>query len=768
MVDFNPQVPFSDGPNYTGVASAISAPPANVSKEIAYKTTGEAIGGLAKIADQFIETKAKNEATEGATAIRDITTQTLETATQPQNTVPQPTTQGKVGDPSLLDSNAQMEAPGPVKDGLTRFSTIAAARDASSGRNDTLYTQQLNALAVRMRAQYPGYRPIIDETIKSITGMDPANAYLNSLLADQKASATSKEKIYTDAINDVRGLAGTTTDGVASNAMLDYLMRNKNNPDAISNANKWIYNSKRTASQAAEQTVALTARGQNDDQLKLTANTLFNTQMDGMFNSHFYAHEVASGHDPSKDAEMLDDARRNPGSYTTTQINDATMRMTANKDALVQQMRFQASQFVIDPSTGKPALDSRGNKYSMNSLLGPQAEEIIQRKAEGYNTIIKSVADKDTGLATYTARNGRAVRDDLDNNIISKPENQSLLRTEWMGQHTPQGLQGQVLTEAMTAGVGKTLQNVFNDKTQDMLVNGVKIGQRQTVTSFKKDIEDINNKVNTGTATDAERSKLAEGLVNNIKYLGNQPVGPKGIMMDDATQMRIANHYFGDSIGVLHDFNQGYYKDASGKPVADHIWNAVTPTLTYVPGREAAWDKLTNPLVTANMARLGKLPGGQEVVNKYVNFAEAEHGQMVTEQIKSLNRYQDVAKQLGVHIAWDSSSGGFSVIDKNEQPIQSNANIPPGSNLGILLRGVEPVIGRLNQVGKNMMQIQDSLGNKQGMQSYYLNLLQRQGLAPNENMAGMGAEFYKAIAAAHKSVGNRIQDVFDDAKGSNK
>lgn len=775
MADFNPQItPFNDP--FREATRPVPGPAANTSTELALKTAGTGITGIAKIADEFMQNKVKNEATEGVDSIRDIFTQTLKTATQPQNTIPAPAqTAGgaKVDDPSLLDSNASADVPAPIQNGLQRVGVLNNARIASSGAKDDLYTGQLNSLAVRLRTQYPGYRPYIDEQISQMTGMNPANAQINSMLADLKTNQASQEKIKTDAYNDIRGLAGATVDGVTSSKMAQYLLNNWNNPQAVSNVNEWMFRAKRTKSESDEKTLLVTQQQQDYDQLKARASSLFETNLDGMFNNHFYAHAKASDQNPSRDADMLADAMRNPGTYTTDQISQATMRMSANRDAMISDMRSEAGKLVIDPTTGKPALDSRGNTYSMNSLLGADAEARIQRKADGYNTVIKAATDKDVGTATYTARYGINSRSDLDHGIISKPENQALTRTEWMGTHMPQGVQGQVLTEAMTAGIGKTLGNVYTDKTLDMMVPG-NVSKR--VASFKQDIIDLKNSINTGDASPEEKQKLAEGLVNNIKYLGNEPMGPKGVRMDDATQMRIASNYFNPrNRDVLQQFKQGYYKDATGNPVPDSIWNSAKPGLIYVPGREAVWDKLTNPKVTDNMARLAKLPGGAKTAGEYVNWAESEHSQMATTAIKTLNEIQDDARKgvgidlkkgLDVHLKWNSDSGEFTFIDKNENPIKVDPNAPPDpSGIKTFVQRAQPTLDKINSIGKNMMQIQDSLGNKQGMSAYYLDLLQREGFRPNENLSGMDQKFYDAIAAGHKQ--NRIEDVFKKGLGNN-
>src|SRR5258708_7291981 len=180
MAEFNPQIsPLTE--NFKDYSRVIEAPHivSDTSTGTMLETIGKGIGGAFKIADDFMQQKVKNEATEGVDAIRDITTRTLEIATQPQSVVPGPAQTGdgtKVADPSLLDSNAAADVPAAIDGGLKRIGTLTNARMATSGRNDTLYVQQLNSLAKNLRAQYPGYRPYIDEQISSMYGLYKVNA----------------------------------------------------------------------------------------------------------------------------------------------------------------------------------------------------------------------------------------------------------------------------------------------------------------------------------------------------------------------------------------------------------------------------------------------------------------------------------------------------------------------------------------------------------------------------------------------------------------
>src|SRR6267142_4900581 len=142
MAEFNPQIsPLTE--NFKDYSRVIEAPHivSDTSKGTMLETLGKGIGGVFKIADEFMQQKTKNEATEGVDAINDITIRTLEAATQPQNVVPQPvqtSTGTKITDPSLLDENKE-DIPSAIEGGLKRAGVLASARIASSGSKDDLY-----------------------------------------------------------------------------------------------------------------------------------------------------------------------------------------------------------------------------------------------------------------------------------------------------------------------------------------------------------------------------------------------------------------------------------------------------------------------------------------------------------------------------------------------------------------------------------------------------------------------------------------------------
>jgi len=541
--------------------------------------------------------------------------------------------------------------------------------------------------------------------------------------------------------------------------MANFALAHRNDPAAIPIINQWLYKVNADKATADHQTAVLAAGKQNDEELKESARTLFETESSNKFNNHFYTNTVISGVSASKLAEQITEAGLRPGTHSAEEQQNAAAMMAAKRDAFEAELRYDASQLVKDPKTGKLAVDSRGNTFSRASILGAESEAIIKRKLAGYQTVIDAVTNKETGTALYSATYGQRVRADVDAGIITDDQDKALLKTEWMGKNMPPGLQNRIIEQALKSGVDDKFNNLYTEKTKNIFIpSNLKNGE---ISTFKKDVQDAITGTNTSGKPITAETKFYDKLVDNIQFLGDPKV-------DDKSKIAVADYYFRpEGRHILQDFKQGFWTDATGKVIPGGSWWNLFPGAgaKWTPGREAVWDKLTDPQVTTVISRLPA-----RIQKNYVDWAEAEHGQMVTTEIKNLNRFQD--NTSGIHLKYNADTSNFTFVDKNENVIRPNmrvgittGNTPQDIQQNYLYRS-QGSLDRLNEVGKNMKQIQDSLGNKQGMSAYYLDLLQRQGFRPNENLKGMDQKFYDAIAASHRV--NRIEDVFKNELGNNK
>ncbi len=178
MADFVPKTAIDpQAPNWTGASRGPdrSAYQPNRSFESLFSGIGEAVSGAASVAYSGIVEKAKNEWHNKLEPVRD--------AQGVGDLTAGATVSGKhpAGQPPQMESFAD------------RASRLTAAyRDGRVG--DTYYHSQLNAMSKEMRSKYPGFRDEVDSIIQKSTGIVPANALRNSVLAELQANRSKEDQ----------------------------------------------------------------------------------------------------------------------------------------------------------------------------------------------------------------------------------------------------------------------------------------------------------------------------------------------------------------------------------------------------------------------------------------------------------------------------------------------------------------------------------------------------------------------------------------------
>jgi hypothetical protein len=139
-------VPSSGIPDFTGASRGT---PPDRTFEALFTGLGETITGVATVADNAIKHNIEKDIRSG-----------YDTLNQPLDSIP----------PELQNSASSMQAL------QTAF---------EQGKiSDTYYYGTLNAQLKSLRTKYPGYEDFVDETMQSITGVRPANAFRNALLSE--------------------------------------------------------------------------------------------------------------------------------------------------------------------------------------------------------------------------------------------------------------------------------------------------------------------------------------------------------------------------------------------------------------------------------------------------------------------------------------------------------------------------------------------------------------------------------------------------------
>lgn len=168
MAEFNPAVPDMGAPDYTGVSRGGQA---DKSTGIALAGAGDLFGGIAKVADNYVQNDVQVQAQDQVAQVNQ-----------------------KFGfDPS--------QAPPEITSSQTNLQRLAAA-SAQGKITPEYYYQQLAMTTKSLRARYPGYEDYVDQAIQKITGMNPANEYRNALIQNinqanaNSAGLASKDQTY--------------------------------------------------------------------------------------------------------------------------------------------------------------------------------------------------------------------------------------------------------------------------------------------------------------------------------------------------------------------------------------------------------------------------------------------------------------------------------------------------------------------------------------------------------------------------------------------
>lgn len=209
MSIFNPTVPDTQDPNWLGWSKSITQPEGNKSTALAIGAVSEGVGDALKLADTSMKSiiedeiydKAKSQQTDYnnrlAAADDAVRNARLNPSASPNASgVASNTGAALQGDQNILNTSTSTPIPSDLKS-LPEVSEMLGAARANGRISPTDYAARLDMLAKDFRSRYPGYKEYIDETFKKVTGVDPANKYMESVLGDLNSFATNQNAVMT-------------------------------------------------------------------------------------------------------------------------------------------------------------------------------------------------------------------------------------------------------------------------------------------------------------------------------------------------------------------------------------------------------------------------------------------------------------------------------------------------------------------------------------------------------------------------------------------
>lgn len=599
MAVFNPQVAPTTDPNYMGYSKGTSQPQADTSYETLFKGIGDTISGAVKVADLGIKSYLDNKVTADVDAERDLYTANLSVTRNASGAFPLPT---DIGDrPGLVDKSAVV--PREVSALDSQVEGLVAAREANKISN-TYYYGRLDAIAKTYRAQWPGYREHIDQKISSLTGVTPANAYMQSIVADLNKAKEAKDDESKDARVLLKGLAN---DGnVRAAEMYARFERKEIDPASVikfvaeENQFKWNLARKDAERKTTTMTRAETAESFVEDKniefAKIVSDNFERIRDNSGIGSPRAVLDMVNKHASGEVVRSQQDIDR-AGEQFTAWRNEARLSMiaAAKKDPRFAQM---------DPS---------------------KINELADHHLAVFDTVQKAISEKNYALADSAARISKAETEDHnrylrgDQNTRKFLDTSKALRDAGASDKMIEG----VLVNSLIAGVKpdflvlhqkQTLQN-YDIRNPKPVIQQIEEGEalmRQKGTTDPAFFRDKINQINNITKKD---------IPDNLKY-------------------NLAMNYFGPgNREMINKFSRDGIDPNTGKAVTT---------------QNSVFAKMTNPEVVKEVMRLGtQYP---DLKQNYMNWVGTTFGEvMFTNEIKSL---KDVHLPRGTTLAYDDGNGG--------------------------------------------------------------------------------------------------------------
>lgn len=184
MVDFNPGLSPTHDPDYKGESRLDQGAFVDRVGAAAVENGRRALNVFAKAADSVIDTvnwgvekQAENALKQGVEPIRNEQGgDTYGLENQPQNTAQVP----GMTPPAL----------GKYAEGVTKLQ----AQYDQGVITDSRYYEQLEVLTRQVKSRFPGYEDHVDQTIRKLTGVTPANALREARMAEMKATASEAQR----------------------------------------------------------------------------------------------------------------------------------------------------------------------------------------------------------------------------------------------------------------------------------------------------------------------------------------------------------------------------------------------------------------------------------------------------------------------------------------------------------------------------------------------------------------------------------------------
>ncbi len=603
---------------------------------------------------------------------------------------------------NIMNANASAddapELPGELEGLPDTLGSLTAARDSNKISN-TYYYGRLLAEAKDLRARYPGFREEIDQQFAKVTGVNPANAYIQALVGDinkATASAGGEQKKLESYIMQRAGYAnadialknvqaGTwkSTDVIRWAAPQEKLDIDLKNRAAIRNDNKGTLEERKV---------------QAGSDLDFAASVTVSTQVDNMLGKVGIT-------DKNGAMKFLTDVEG--GAYSPEQFRSAGQQLDAARASMRIQMLSDAAKSGLVKTLGTEEVTKR-----VDAALVPM------------DTLIDRVYKKDVG-GIYQAQ--QAIKNQTDTEMLN------LMKDSVLGPWaTMTKVQRELGGDAWVTEYNKAA--MFGD---DKIPEKMKSYANRMKLTFQTQPR----MGQTGTPTvmaDVYQEMKAKGMDN--KAIAAEGINEITKIGDKNTPDAIKENL---ALSAFHPNNRKFLSLIE----ADGVDDRGRP----VPGRNAAFLKMTTPEITAEMERLGKK--NPQLWLNYQNWAKESFGnELFNRDINDLSRQ---AENKDIKISWDSTNKRFIPQKTGELAKRDATNVT--NNPSDIVAGIQ----QFKEVERTLNRVNSGLGNLK-------NVAQRSGQDVDaflfQTMVDTGLDIRNINGVAGKLANSIIVSRFDKAK----
>lgn len=705
MVSFDPQVPAVQPQDWSGVSKPIQQPEsitkADTSTGITLSTlanVGEEAVGLAKTTMQDY---LKNQVETGVNKLRDDYTSAYQTIRSAQNTLIPNQQQ------SLVDAT-QPPVPGGLQSGLDRAKQLGIAQIQNLGKvNDTQYTMQLNSLAKQMRAQYPGFKDYIDEQMKSVSGVDPANAVMKNLLEDINHNATNAKSEHDKTTTMLRD---AVTQGIPNAPVIFSMWQaGKINTDQ---ANAYVYKYSSADYQRKQEMSDRTNNQGRLSDITTSVKQSFSRTAASDTQAMIDTIHIAGGTETAQGlVDVITRANAEGAKVDPIKLEQGLMGLTAMKTQITAGLWRKANQ-----------PDANGNT-TLSFIGEAEVRAQIAAQTAPVDEYIKYIADEKHGYAHTALRQATALGETAQRDLlVHKDVGAQMQVIDGMAKIAPQW--GDAMYKAgLLSNLDKKLVPIY----QEGLGRAATQLDPLNPATIKQDVQ----------AAKANNVAPNQRLVDNYLNIPKIIADPKA---PDAVKLNVAKYAFDPkNWGFMNELKMDYTNQKG----------------QFIPGKYSAYDRMLSTDIIDGMDKLRKQGGdGQTAWNNMKAWGENEFPVLFREDLQNIQRAStvtgDAKPMIGKYdIHWDSDNNRFLPIATN--PSQSTDDQGRIKQINVVLNRVNGGLSQLAEVQKR------DGGNTS---AYLLGVLHNSDPA----LSAITNPIKTSIISAHDKSLQKLEDTFANRK----